>query len=383
MILALIFGVLLLLLLASDAYIVWVTMAKASCWARLFFLLPTVAYVFVATRLFIMADTRVVMQNLLFWLTLCVVFPTLFFAVISLLGKLLGLWLSPVPPVLDRVALCVALCWIAMSLYGILVGWKKITVDRVELAFDRLPASFAGYRIVHLSDFHIGTYALSPETVRRIIDEVNGLHPDLIVFTGDLVNMAPEETDLFADVLKKLRATDGVISVLGNHDYCLYRRYTAPDSPHKSLARLVERERDYGWRLLRNEHVEIARGSEKISVVGVENAGSKSFPDRSDLSKAVGSLPSDEFKILLSHDPTHWRREVLPATDIDLTLSGHTHAMQFRVGSFSPSRWVYKEWGGVYAEGRRKLVVSTGTGGNIAFRFGAYPQIILITLDRK
>ena len=205
----------------------------------------------------------------------------------------------------------------------------------------------------------------------------------LIVFTGDMVNSSSEELIPFIKELERLKAIDGKVSVLGNHDYCLYKSYTPPDSPQKETEKVIQLEQSIGWKVLLNEFIQIEREGEKIAIIGVENAGGKSFTDKADLQAAVRGLPKDEFKILLSHDPSHWRREILKSTNIDLTLSGHTHAMQFKIGKFSPAKWAYKEWGGIYSEGDRYLVVNTGTGGNVAFRLGVYPQIIEITLTNS
>ena len=142
-------------------------------------------------------------------------------------------------------------------------------------------------------------------------------------------------------------------------------------------------ERSAGMDLLLNENRIIRHGCDSIALIGVENDGRPPFPERGDLTKAQTGLPSGIFKVLMSHDPTHWRRKVLPDTDIDLTLSGHTHAMQFRIGNFSPSMFLYHEWGGLYSEGERRLFVSTGTGGNIAYRWGAWPEIDVLVLRRK
>ena len=131
-----------------------------------------------------------------------------------------------------------------------------------------------------------------------------------------------------------------------------------------------------------NESVQIRRGNDSIAIIGVENAGDRHFPDKADLKKAMAGVSAGECRILLSHDPSHWRREVIPDTDIPLMLAGHTHAMQFKLGNFSPSQWTYPEWGGLYREGDQQIYVSTGIGGNIAFRFGVYPTIDLLILHK-
>lgn len=377
---ALIFIILAAILLVPDAYILFGLLGKYPWWVKVVAMLPTIAYYGVLLRVFVSGDYRQPMLNILFWLTLCIVFTTVIFALVSVTGKGIGLFWPRASAIFNIIGGIAAGVWLGISLYGIVAGWKKITVEDVTVTSSKLPKAFNRYRIVQISDFHIGTYAASPSTVEEIVKTINSLNPDLILFTGDLVNTSASEIDGFKTVLSQLRAKDGIYSVLGNHDYCLYREYTAPDSPQKELGKLIANEREIGWRLLRNESIQIKKGNDSIVIAGVENAGSRMFPDKSDLRKATQGLSSDEFKILLSHDPSHWRREVLPKSDIDLTLAGHTHAMQFKIGNWSPSEWSYKEWGGLYTENDRMLYVSTGVGGNIAFRLGAWPQIVMITL---
>lgn len=376
-------GLIALFLLLPDVYILSGVIPHAAGWLKILFLLPTLAYVVVVAKMLLSGGADQTLMNLILWLTLCVFFPTVIFTVISLVGRGAALLWSGAPAVFDRGALIVILLWLCGAVYGIVAGWKSVTVKEETLAFADLPASFDGYRIVHLSDLHIGTYASAPETVKRIVERVNALQPDLVVFTGDIVNSSSAEMLPFMDELGRIEAPDGVLSVLGNHDYCLYRNYVFPDSPEQETEKVVANEQAAGWRVLRNESVRIVRGADSIVVAGVENAGSRGFTDKADLSQSMQGLPEGIFTILLSHDPSHWRREVLPDTDIALTLSGHTHGMQFRLGGFSPARWFYPEWGGVYREGGRMLLVSTGTGGNVAFRFGVRPQILSITLENN
>ena len=372
-----------LLLLLPDAYIIFGVLGNASWWWKVIFFLPTLALYFVIFKIFVVGDMRQGAMNWLFWLSLLVFLPVFIFVIISLIGKGVGLFWSQGSMVFNWIALGITCLWLLVAVFGITVGWKKVTVETVTIASSKIPESFNGYKIVQLSDFHIGTYASSPKTVDKIINKVNSLNPDLIVFTGDLVNTSSSEINQFEDVLVKLKAKDGVISVLGNHDYCLYRSYVAPDSPEKELSKLVATEKKIGWELLRNDNLQIKRGNDSIAIIGVENAGGTSFTDRADLKKALSGVPENEFKILLSHDPSHWRREVLPKSNIDLMLAGHTHGMQFKIGNWSPSKYSYPEWGGLYSEGNQQLYVSTGIGENVAFRFGAYPQIVLIDLKRE
>lgn len=379
--LEMIFAIALLALLLPDAYIAFVVLKGASTWVKLLVLLPALAGTAVLYMAFASAEATQPAINTVVRLTVCVLFPVVIFTLISLAGRVIGIFVKGAPRVSDFAGLAAAALWMCIAVYGSFFGWKRICVKELHLDFSELPGAFDGYRIVQLSDFHIGTYGSSPESVQRIVEEVCALHPDLIVFTGDLVNAAPEELAPFEQELRRLHAPDGILSVLGNHDYCMYAHYDGSDSPEKAAARLIDAERALSWRVLRNEAVKIVRGADSMAVAGVENAGSHRFPDSSDLDKALQDT-GGAFTILLSHDPSQWRREVIPDGRAALTLSGHTHAMQFRIGSFSPSRWIYPEWGGVYRSGSQTLVVSTGTGGNAAFRFGAYPQILLITLGR-
>lgn len=268
-------------------------------------------------------------------------------------------------------------------LYGALFGWRRIEVKEVTFAHPDVPMAFDGYRIVHISDLHAGIIAPYPEVVREIVEKVNAQSPDLIAFTGDLVGNDATELDGLEEILSALESRDGVFSILGNHDYGPYRQWPSEQAQAENLADLKRREADMGWHLLLNESRILHRGTDSIAVVGVENDGKPPFPALGDLPKATKGT-GGMFKLLLSHDPSHWRRRVLPETDIQLMLAGHTHAMQFRLGDFSPSAWIYPEWGGLYTEGEQSLYVNTGLGcAMIPYRFGAWPEISVITLRKK
>ena len=223
-----------------------------------------------------------------------------------------------------------------------------------------VPESFNGYRIVHVSDLHLGTYNLFPGTVDRIVKKVNEQHGDVIFFTGDLVNFSHTEAAQFINRLREMKARDGVYSVLGNHDYL---RYVSYNNESERLNRIIR------------------RGNDSIFVVGSENDGLPPFPAKGDLKKALKGIPVNAFKVLLSHDPTQWRRKVLPLTNIQLTLSGHTHAGQIKILGHSPSALVYSEWDGMYSQNGRALFISSGVGeALVPFRLGAWPKIDIITL---
>lgn len=316
--------------------------------------------------------------------TLCIAAPE---AVVALLmlpkfacrkGSLLRRWIQGVAWVSGAVVL-------VLLLYGFTLGFKKIVVRDYSYASAKLPAAFDGYRIVQLSDMHLGTYNGDTEIVERLIDSVNACRPDLVVLTGDLVNTTAQEMEDFMAVFRRLKAPDGVMSVMGNHDYAHYYRWENPKDSVADVRLLERRQRELGWQLLLNEHRVLRRGLDSIAIVGVENDGLPPFPALGDLDRAQAGLQPGCFKVLLSHDPTHWLRRVVPETNIDLMLAGHTHGMQFKIGDFSPASWFYPQWGGEYRqEDGRALYVSLGTGqALLPFRLGAWPEINLIVLKKE
>lgn len=279
-----------------------------------------------------------------------------------------------------RWALLLPCLWELLMAYGFFFGWRHIIVRRATCVSPLLPASFDGYRVLQLSDIHIGTYLRNRRFIDKLVALVNTQHADLVVFTGDLVNVSAEEVIPFQHVLRQVRAADGVLSIMGNHDYCEYGADKSRRNVTKNQTVLHYLEEKIGWHLLMNEHKLISRGGGTIAVIGVENISRPPFQDYGDLRKAMEGLPDGMFKILLSHDPSHWRRGVLNQTDIALTLSGHTHAGQISLGRVSPAKWAYNEWGGKYTEDGSMLYVSVGVGGTVPFRFGAWPGIDVIQL---
>lgn len=274
-----------------------------------------------------------------------------------------------------------AVCFVSM-VYGFTQGYRHVVVKPVAYKFAQLPKPFHGYRIAQISDFHLGTLSGRADLVKRIVDMVNAAHPDLVVFTGDLVNTRAEELEEFKNILSHFRAPDGVVSVMGNHDYLTYHAWPSDAARQENVNRLQELQRDMGWKLLLNEHKLLRRLGDSLAIVGVENDGRPPFPALGDLPQAQEGLSDECFKVLLSHDPSHWRRRVVPDTNIPLTLSGHTHGMQLQLGSFSPAAWFYPEWGGTYTAQGQVLHVSLGVGEvMLPFRLGAWPEINLITLE--
>ena len=277
----------------------------------------------------------------------------------------------------------IALYTFGYLLFGGIYGKEHFQVKEVSIQSADVPQGFDGYRIVQLSDIHAGSWTGNPEGLQKAVDKINALHPDLIVFTGDLVNNLATELDEFIPVLSQLKAKDGVYSVLGNHDYSLYIHWEDKNDQQANLDSLKSKEAAMGWTLLNNSHVKLYHNNDSIALIGVENSGNPPFPNYGDLKGAMQGTDG-MFKILLSHDPTHWRREVLPQTDIQLMLAGHTHAMQTKLFGFSPSRFVYPEHDGLYKENGQMLYVNIGLGYLMfPMRLGAWPEITLLTLEKE
>lgn len=353
---------------------------------RLLWWLPTlgmIAYtmVFVFDRQFAPSDIKIL--NVYLFLVGLLITPKCLFALCSAIG-----W--GVKKMIRRKAnygnivgvVMVVLNWYVLF-YGSFVGFDQITVREMTYESAELPKAFDGYRIVQFSDAHVGTYIGGREhLLRAVVDTINAQCPDMVVFAGDLQNREPQEIRPFVDVLGGIKAKDGVFSVIGNHDYADYIEAT-PDIKAENEKETRELERKIGWRLLVNEHEVVRRGTDSIVIAGLDNDGDgKKFPQRGDVRKALEGVSDSAFVVMAEHDPTCWRRKILPESRAQLTLSGHTHAMQFMIGNWSPASFVYKEWGGLFSEGARALIVSTGIGGFIPFRFGVPGEIVVITMRR-
>ncbi|UAY52817.1 metallophosphoesterase [Ferruginibacter albus] len=296
----------------------------------------------------------------------------------------------------EGISRSVFLSWIGLvaggSLFSSLIygfGNKyNYTIKRVKLSFENLPAAFKGLKIIHISDIHSGSFT-NKQAVEHGVQMILKENADLILFTGDLVNDRATEMKDYMDVFNKLKASMGVYSTLGNHDYGDYIKW--PDNgitQEQNLNNLKKVHAELGWRLLMNEHVALEKGGEKIALIGIENWSAKAnFPKHGRMDLAYPGAEKYPFKILMSHDPSHWDAQVRPEySDIDLTLSGHTHGMQFGVElpgfRWSPVQYVYKEWAGLYEEAKQKLYVNRGYGFiGYPGRVGILPEITVIELD--
>jgi predicted MPP superfamily phosphohydrolase len=293
------------------------------------------------------------------------------------------------------------LSWAGMvvggGLFGTLIygfGNKySYQVKRHRLTYPNLPVSFRGLKIVHISDIHSGSFT-NKKAVQKGVEKIMKEKPDLIVFTGDLVNNVASEMDDYMDVFGKLKAPMGVYSTLGNHDYGDYVSWETEEEKTKNLRNLLDVHSKLGWRLLMNEHAVLEKGSQEIALLGIENWSAKArFPKYGKMEDAYSGAEKYPFKILMSHDPSHWKGEVLEKyPDIDLTLSGHTHGMQFGVEipgiKWSPVQYIYKEWAGLYEKlsadnkpGGQKLYVNRGFGFiGYPGRVGILPEITVLEL---
>jgi uncharacterized protein len=302
----------------------------------------------------------------------------------------------------EGISRSIALSWAGLitggGLFGALIygfGNKyRYQVKKIKLDYAHLPGSFRGLKIVHISDIHSGSFN-NKEAVNTGVEKILEQEPDLILFTGDLVNNVAGEMKEYMEIFSKLRAPMGVYSVLGNHDYGDYVRWNTQEEKKENLDRLKQVHHELGWRLLMNEHVALEKDGEKIALLGIENWSSKArFPSYGDLSKAYQGTEQYPFRILMSHDPSHWKAEVCTTyPDIDLMLAGHTHGMQFGFEfpgiRWSPVRYMYKEWAGLYEKAPKqgpaksqKLYINRGFGFiGYPGRVGILPEITVLELN--
>lgn len=290
---------------------------------------------------------------------------------------------------ISKLALGIAALPFSSLLYGMYKGKYNFKVLKYVLEFDELPEAFHGYTLTQISDIHAGSLD-DKEMVNYAIDLINKQHSDSIVFTGDLVNDKAEELRPWVDSFKHLKAKDGVFSVLGNHDYGDYAGWPTQQAKQANFERIKHLQQQFGWDLLLNEHRYIYRGNERIALVGVENWGAGGFKKAGDLDKATQAVDHNDFKILLSHDPSHWEAQVLNhLKPIQLTLSGHTHGMQFGIEipgwfKWSPVRLRYKQWAGIYENLGKYINVNRGFGFiGYPGRVGIWPEISVIELRKK
>lgn len=376
--------IILLVTLLPDIYMYrrYVKRRLGNVWARMAWWLPTlmitVSTIGVSlTRDF--APHNLTLFNTYLFITALVVLPKLTFVLCSLAGRLARRVLKLRRNWGNYVGLVLVLAELYILFHGTMVGTDRLNVRQVTIESDDLPKAFDGYRIAQFTDAHLGS--MKDELMLRAVTAINDMRPDLIVFTGDIQNMRPEELPRFAQTLKRLKAKDGVMSVLGNHDYSRYVN-VSPEEALRNERMTRQFETSVGWQLLLNDNRIVRRGSDSIVIAGGENDGRPPFPAKADLKKTMRGINAKSFVVMLQHDPSAWRRHILPETNAQLTLSGHTHGGQISLFGLRPTELVGKEDDGLYVEGKRKLFVSTGLGGFIPFRFYMNPEVVEITLKR-
>ena len=272
--------------------------------------------------------------------------------------------------------------------YGVLWGRFHYKITPQTIYHSAFPKSLNGLKVVQISDLHLGSFIGHTRQIERMVELVNEQEPDIIFFSGDLVNNFAEEVKDFLPALRRLHAPSGKYAVMGNHDYGGYYNWKSKEDKEKNERAIRETYTRIGFQLLNNEHDLIENGRDSLAVIGVENWGKPPFPQYGDLKKAMEGLEDHKFKILLSHDPSHWPRKVKDQSDIHLTLSGHTHAMQMGIildgWQWSPAKYNYRYWGGMYRAGNQLLYVNKGTG-YIGFpgRIGVRPEITVFEFFNK
>ena len=325
-----------------------------------------------------------------------VVIMWMLFSVLSIyVAKLLFLLFSLICSIFVKSKNClIAPCIIALSSLGLLLYSSAVTpyqinVSNIDIEFDNLPKAFDNYKIVQFSDLHLGSYISGSTFIDELVDSINAQNANITVFTGDIVNRQSNEMTVYTECLKKLCSPDGVFSVLGNHDYGDYMHWESEGMKKLDVESLVSMQQRMNWTILNNSHTIIRNGNDSIALIGVENWGDPPFKMYADLSSSYPNLNDSTFKILLSHNPAHWDAEIIDKTNIALTLSGHTHAMQCAFNIFgkyiSPAVFRYSRWSGLYTNQEKQyLYVNSGIGEvAIPARIGVKPEITVITLHCK
>lgn len=316
-----------------------------------------------------------------------ILIPKLIFVVFDLIASIPKLFRRKRIKPLTMIGFILALVAFLTIWWGALVNRYRTQVIEETIDIPGLPEAFEDYRIVQFSDFHVGTYGRDTTFVAKAVDEINSLHPDVIVFTGDIVSRRTSELRPFVETLARLHAPDGVYSILGNHDYGDYYDWKTAADKRQNMQLMYDLQRQMGWHLLNNDHVMLRRGNDSIALIGVENVGDPPFPTYGSLADAYPDASDNVVKILLTHNPAHWDKDIADndSMNIALTLSGHTHAMQMTMFGKSPARLRYRTWGGLYTDrsAAHRLYVNIGLGTvGIPMRIGATPEITVLTLRR-
>lgn len=378
----------LLAIVLPDIYIdmhYWRHHKGYTWWRRLLWWLPSVLMVaysiaIASTRNFVPDEMMFI--NVYMMLVGLVVMPKMLFALCSGIGCLVCRYTHRRRNYGNIIWLPFAAGAIYIIMYGFIVGFGKLEVKHLDLYFDDLPEAFDGYRIVHFSDAHVGSFQYDKKSIlQRDIDSINAQKADMVVFTGDIQNMQPDELLPVMPLLSKVKAKDGVYSVLGNHDYSIYIDATE-DVKKANIKATVDREQQMGWTVLRNDNRVIRRNADSLVIAGEENGGRKPSPKLADLEKSLHGVGKGAFIVMLQHDPNVWQEKIVPDGRAQLTLSGHTHAGQVSVFGLRFTQLTAHNDYGLYNQDRQQLYVTSGLGGVVAMRFGATAEIAVITLHK-
>ena len=377
---------LVLVLLLPQLYFDRRKLRRRKTWQRLLRWLPTVAMMVLTVALAMERDFvphEMTVMNIYLMLLGLIFAPKAIYVLCSLVGRFVRKIRHSRYNWGNLVGFFLAFFIVFVVLYGSFVGVRRLNVNRLEIALKDLPEAFDGYRIVLFSDAHVGSFTgWRQSLLQRDIDSINAQQADAIFFVGDLQNQRPAELYPVQEMLRSLRATDGVFSVLGNHDYSDY----IDDDPAIKIANereMVSRQRQFGWKLLLNEHLTLEKQGARLVVAGVENDQTrKQMKKRNDLAKTLEGVRDDDCIILLQHDPGAWQQTEWIQPQVSLTLSGHTHGGQVSLFGLRATQLSKNYDYGLYREGERQLYVTCGIGGLVPFRFGVTPEIAVITLKR-
>ena len=350
-------------------------------WRRLLRWLPATIMLIIAVWLALPSEFIPEETTLLFAFVgvLCTIFiPRFFYMLSSIVGRAVKIMRHGSKNWGNLVGFILAIMIGAASLYGFTIGPNRLKVKHIDITSSRLPEAFDGYRILHFTDIHLGSARQS--FVKKVVDSICSQHADMVAFTGDLLNVHPNELYRFINEMKRISAPDGVFSVLGNHDYSFYQGNIDDAIRIANEREVISREQQMGWTMLNNSHTTISRGNETIVVAGMENYGKKEKHRRGDINNTLEGAPKDKFTIMLEHDPWAWRNIILPDSLADVTLSGHTHGGQISLYGLRPTMLTEPNDYGLHHKSNAYLNVSSGTGGLVPFRLGMTPEIVVITL---
>lgn len=349
--------------------------------------------IFISLRLSSSSDHQVTANEFLvtswiLWVYYLLYFPRIFFTIFDLINKLLCVIFKQKIRVFRYIAIALASALALMLVYGTVVTRTNFQVRTVEVANSKLPKAFDGFKIVQISDVHLGGWGQNYEAMDSVVALIMRQKPDMIVMTGDMVNNFASEFAGWKSHFCCLKAPYGVYAILGNHDYGDYSQWPSKEAKAKNLSDIKNNIRELGFSLMLDTNTVISKQKDSISLIGIENWGHPPFPRYGNLKNAMKGSESIPYKILLSHDPNHWEAEVLGKTDISLVLAGHTHGMQLGYDDgkrkFSPSQWIFKQWNGLYQTGEQFIYVNQGIGYvGAPFRIGIRPEISVIVLKKS